>query len=239
MLREIRVDLHIHSCLSPCGDASMIPARVVSRAKEEDLHGIGICDHNSAENVEAVMRAGSREGLAILGGMEIASREEIHILAFFDKVETLAAAQEIVYRNLDGENNAAAFGEQHIVDELGHIMGSNPRLLIGATSLSVNEVVNMIHELGGIAIASHIDRPSFSVVSQLGFIPEDLRLDAVEVSPRNAADSLEVRDLPVVSFSDAHCLDDVGLSFTVFRVEELSAAEIGRALRNEAGRRVA
>lgn len=140
---------------------------------------IAICDHNSAENVQAVIRAAEKVGLAVIGGMEITSREEVHVLGLFQEDLLLNAVQDVIYDNLQGENDPGIFGEQLVMDGQDRVIRRNRRLLIGATNLSLDEVVRIIHEFNGLAIASHVDRPSFSVLSQLGFIPEDLQLDGV------------------------------------------------------------
>jgi hypothetical protein len=114
--------------------------------------------------------------------MEITSNEEVHILALFDDEEKLFSMQEIVYENLHGINNQKRFGEQVVVNENDEVMGFNEKLLIGTTELAIEDIVNLIHQLGGLAIASHIDREGYSIIHQLGFIPQNIQLDAVEVS---------------------------------------------------------
>jgi predicted metal-dependent phosphoesterase TrpH len=117
MLKKIKADLHIHTCLSPCGDMDMTPAMIVEKARSKGLNVIGICDHNSSENVAAVKKAGEKYSLKVLGGMEITSKEEVHILALFDEDKKLSELQEIVYENLKGVNDEEFFGYQLIVDE--------------------------------------------------------------------------------------------------------------------------
>ncbi len=242
MLKKFRGDLHIHTCLSPCGDLSMLPTAIVREAKRKDMDIIGICDHNSGENVAAVKEAGRREGIAVMGGIEIASQEEVHILALFDDDSHLLSIQNTVYENLPGSNDESVFGEQLVVDEEDRILASNERLLIGATQLVVEKIVETIHRLGGIAIASHVDRDSFSIISQLGFIPEGLDLDALEVSPLSSIEELrtklpQVSGFPLVAFSDAHYLQDIGTRFTSFFIEEITTEEMKRALLRRDGRR--
>lgn len=240
-LREFRVDLHIHTCLSPCADLTMIPSALIKEAKKKNLDGIGICDHNSAENVTVIKKAGEREGLKVFGGIEISSSEEVHILAFFDDDASLLKMQDTVYKNLSGENDASYFGEQLIADENDRFIESNDRLLIGSTGLSVSEIVSITHELDGVSIASHIDRESFSLIGQLGFIPEGLAIDALEVSYRYKQNkNIDIRsfDLPLVTSSDAHYLPDIGRSFTTFFLSELSFAEMLMAFQGVKGRKV-
>ena len=242
MLGWLRGDLHIHTCLSPCADSTMLPMAIVKEAKRNNLQMIGICDHNSIENVEAVKKAGEREGLAVMGGVEIASQEEVHILGFFDEETSLWDIQDVLYENLSGENDQDVFGKQLLADEYDRVIGSNKRLLIGATRLPVEGIVHLIHRLGGLAIASHVDRESFSIISQLGFIPGGLTLDALEISSlasREKRYALSQRyNFPLLASSDAHSLKSVGRSFSSFLIEEPCFEEAKRALMGDKGRRV-
>jgi len=201
-MKKIRADLHLHTCLSPCGDNQMQPTAIIEQAKKAGLDMIGISDHNSAENVSAVMKAGKRQGLAVIPGIEITSQEEVHILGFFNTEQALMHIQDIIYQNLGNQNDEEAFGPQLVVDEFDNVVGKNSRLLIGATNLTIEKIIEMIHQWAGLAIASHIDRQRFSLIGQLGFIPKGLKLDAVEVSTRLAAG--QKYDYPVITSSDAH-----------------------------------
>jgi len=235
------MDLHIHTCLSPCAEPEMTPQAIVRRAKEQRLDVIAVCDHNSAENVAAVKKAGARCGVHVLGGMEICSAEEVHILTLFDDDDALGEMQMVVYDHLFGENDEKYFGPQLILDENDQVVGSTPRLLIGSTTLSVGEIVEKAHDLGGLAVASHVDREAFSMIGQLGFIPEDLGLDALEVSWR-CADS-DVADyyqygFEVVRSSDAHLLQDIGRCFTTFLLEAAEFGEVAMAFEGTGARRI-
>jgi PHP family Zn ribbon phosphoesterase len=146
-------------------------------------------------------------------------------------------------KNLHGENNTELFGDQLFCDENDVVTGRETRLLIGATELSVEQVVESIHRVGGLAIPSHVDRPSFSILSQLGFVPERLPVDALEVSPlyspAEARDrSGQIEGYPLVCSSDAHRLEDIGRTAFAFTGATPCAAELGRALRGEDGRKV-
>ena len=233
---ELRADLHIHTCLSPCADREMSPPAVVRRGREKGLHVIAVCDHNSAENVEAAIRASEDAGLAVIGGIEITTREEVHVLGLFKDDRALRSVQEVVYENLRGENDPETFGEQWVMNERGEVVRHSGRLLIGATGLSLEEVVQTLHRLGGLAIAAHVDRPRFSLISQLGFVPAGLGLDGVEAcSDKPPA---VPKDLAVVRSSDAHRLEEIGSRYTRFLVERPTASEIGMALRRIEGRRI-
>jgi predicted metal-dependent phosphoesterase TrpH len=236
MMRKVRADLHVHTCLSPCGDTQMQATAIVKQAKKAGLDMIGICDHNSADNVGAVLKAGLREDLAVIAGMEITSSEEVHILGLFNTERDVMGLQDMVYENLAGQNDEEAFGPQTVVDEWDNVIGTNDRLLIGATTLTVEQIVEAIHRWAGLAIASHVDRERFSLIGQLGFIPEGLELDAVEVS--RASSIKQEYGYPVVTSSDAHFLQDIGKNSTCFMIEDVSIDEISKALRNEMGRRI-
>ncbi|NIU10012.1 MAG: PHP domain-containing protein [Phycisphaerae bacterium] len=235
-MRKVRADLHLHTCLSPCADAQMQATAIVIEAIKAGLDMIGISDHNSAENVAAVVKAGAREGLPVIAGMEITSSEEVHILGLFDTEQDLMNMQDVIYHNLPDGDYGQAYGPQTVIDEWDNVVGENSRLLLGATALTVEGVVDAIHERSGVAIASHIDRERFGLIGQLGFIPEGLELDALEVSSLSSIE--QEFDYPIVTFSDAHYLDDIGNSSTCFMIEEASIDEIRKALRNEMGRRV-
>lgn len=237
-LGEIRADLHIHTCLSPCADDTMTPAAIVRQAKRRGLDLIGICDHNSAENVQVAREAGRRQGVAVLGGIEVTTREEIHVMGFFEEDAEVLSMQQAVYAHLGGENDPDTFGFQVVMDEDDRPVRLNDRLLIGAVDLSLERVVDAIHELGGLAIASHVNRDVFSITSQLGFIPPSLPLDGVEVAHVSAEEDWKCgnMELPILTFSDAHFLHDIGRACTVLHGGAPSFGELAMALRGAEGR---
>jgi len=235
------MDLHIHTCLSPCAQSDMLPTTIIKQARDKNLDVVGICDHNSAENVSAVRKAGERGNVQVLGGMEICSSEEIHVLAFFDDDDALLEMQNIVYENLSGENDEDYFGRQLIADEHDRIIGSTRKLLIGSTSLGIDRIVELVHSLGGLAIASHVDRPSFSIITQLGFVPKELLLDALELSWRcesSEVNNYESCGLPLVKSSDAHVLSDIAKAVTTFFLNSPSFSEVAMAFHGVEGRAV-
>jgi PHP family Zn ribbon phosphoesterase len=173
--------------------------------------------------------------------MEVTSREEVHVLALFEDTASLSALQEYVYANLAGKNDEKAFGLQPIVNEIGEVEGFNERLLIGATDISLEDLVSSIHEHGGLAVAAHIDRPSFSVMSQLGFLPENVPFDALEISSRlgirgGREQFPELSEHCFITSSDAHFIRDIGSRFTAIFMEGASLAEIRLALKRQGGR---
>ena len=237
-------DLHVHTCLSPCADDTMTPRAVVEAALGRGLSLIAICDHNSAENVEAAVLAAESLPLSVLPGMEITTAEEVHVLGIFESCRSALAIQEIVYEHLTpGRNDERLFGSQFVVDQYDYVTSENERLLIGATDLSIDQVVESIHDLGGLAIASHIQRERFGLLYQLGFVPDSLSLDAVELTSKTTLKEVGDRfgcslSLPVVYDSDAHFRQDIGKIATEFAVLAPTFSEIVMALRGAEGRRL-
>ena len=239
-MKELKADLHLHTCLSPCAELEMVPTAIVRQAKTVGLDVIAVCDHNSVANALSVAKVGERESLTVIPGIEITTREEVHILGLFGAQQDLSGIQELVDRNLSGENDEEAFGLQVVVDEWDEPTDLETKLLIGATALTLEEVVDAIHGCGGLAIAAHIDREGFGLVGHLGFIPPRLCLDALEVSARVSHREWVDKwpDFPVITSSDAHCLVDIGRSSTSFLAPVASLEEIGKALARKDGRKV-
>ncbi len=241
MLRSYKADLHIHTCLSPCTDLDMSPQAIARQAKLREIDILGICDHNSAENVPALIQAAAPYAIRVLPGMEVTSQEEVHVLALFDELEPALELQEIVYAHLPGENDENAFGMQVVVNAEGEVLHFNQKLLIGASTLTIEEVTGHIRARSGLAIASHIDREGFSLLGQLGFIPDHLTLDALEISPRITFSKAEEKfrpRLPLICSSDAHYVQDIGSGCTTFYLAEGTAREIRMALQNQEGRKL-
>ena len=243
MLRQFKTDMHIHTCLSPCSDWDMSPKKIVRRSLNAGLDIIAVCDHNTAENCGAVMKEGENQGLPVLPGMEICSKEEVHILALFDHLDSVLAMQEYVYANLSGENQPDVFGFQVVANENDEVIGENPRLLIGATRLGLHDIVDRTHKLGGISLSSHVDRTGYGIIGQLGFIPPDLEIDGVEVSYRVKLSSARqevpgIGNYPCIAASDAHFLDDIGKVTTNLVLAAPTVAEIRLALQGKDDRRI-
>jgi hypothetical protein len=241
MLKVFNCDLHVHTCLSPCAELDMHPMALVQKAIEAKLDMIAICDHNSSANVPYVINAAKTCKLKILPGMEITTSEEVHLLAIFDSLSKLTLLQNIIDQHLPGENDEERFGVQAIVNENGEVEGINNQLLIGATDLSLDTLIGYIHQFDGLAIAAHIDRESFSVLSQLGFINDNAGFDALEITHLTGFDQARIKyqELCKYSFvvsSDSHFIKDIGQAFTRIYLEEPSFAELKMAFKKQNGR---
>ena len=244
MLKEYHADLHIHTCLSPCASLDLSPRRIIERALEERLDLIAITDHNIAKNVPAVMHRAEKFGLKIIPGMEVQSREEIHLLTLFPDWPSLSAWEAVVLEHLpEIPNDPEFFGDQPVVDEEGNILEFEERLLINSIDLSLNEIRSQVLERGGLFIPAHYDKESFSLISQLGFVPFDLEPDALEMGRKNqAAQAVNPRDpsaaIPRVICSDAHQAEDIGRARTVFLLAEPTLGELRLAFQGKEGRKV-
>jgi len=236
-------DTHVHTCLSPCAELDMHPSALVAAAVRARLDAIAVCDHNSAENVAAVERAGRAAGLAVIPGMEITSAEEVHILGLLPDLESALELQSRIYRALPGRNQEDVFGLQVVANEHAQVLGFNEHLLAGATTLDVDRIVAAIHEAHGLAVASHVDRESFGIIGQLGMIPAGLALDGLEVSHRTPLPAARAAfaprgEFPLLCASDAHEPRDVGMAATFLLLEEPTLAELRRALASQEGRAI-
>lgn len=243
MWRTLRADLHVHTVLSPCAEVEMIPPLIVQRALDLGLEVLAITDHHAADNVSAVVEAAASTGLTVLPGMEVQSREEVHLLCLFDTVSQVGAWQEQVFAALpDRENNEAFFGAQFVVNADGSYRATLKRLLAVSTAFSVEEVVDRVLALGGIVLAAHVDRPSFSLIANLGLVPTGLKIAGIEIS-RHSDPTATVRRWPqlagygLVVGGDAHRLEEM-TARTMLTVARPAVGEIALALRGQEGRSV-
>lgn len=238
-MKRFIADLHIHSCLSPCAELDMTPKRIIDMAIQRGVDIIAISDHNSAENLPAAMATAAEKGITLLPAMEITSSEEVHVLAVFGTLEAAGEMQRKVYENLAGGlNDERLWGYQAIVDENDEVVELNRRLLIGATRIALKELVEDIRSFGGLAIAGHAERESFSVTSQLGFIPPDIQFDALETTGRGKLMPDRRGNMPWIASSDAHHLGDIGKNTTAYLLESPSFQEVAMALKGINGRKV-
>ena len=212
----IYYDFHIHSALSPCGDKDMTPNNIVNMAALSGLDAIAVSDHNTVGNVSAAVKVGESCGVSVIPGMEVETAEEVHILTLYPSIEAAEFAAERVYESLpDIKNRPEIFGEQLKMDENDEVIGIEEKLLISPTTLSIEELFDLVSEAGGLFIPAHVDRHSYSVLTNLGFIPDNLDIRNIEVSKK--VDDLEaylssrsdLRKYYIFRNSDAHYLENI------------------------------
>ncbi|MBI2302897.1 MAG: PHP domain-containing protein [Armatimonadetes bacterium] len=239
----LAADLHIHSVLSPCGELSMSPRAIVARAVEVGIQVVALTDHNSARNAPALAAAAQAAGLCALFGLEVRSAEEVDVLTLFDTPADALAYGDWVHAALPSVPcDPALFGDQVVVDGEDEILGFEPHLLINAIEQPLDAVCAEARRRGALVLLAHVDRPANSVLSQLGFMPDDLPVDGVELSRFGDEDRLRAEHpalggLPVVRFSDAHRPGEIGYQQTQFEVAAAGVTEFRAALEGRGGRR--
>jgi PHP family Zn ribbon phosphoesterase len=222
----------------------MSPAKIIAKACEKGLDIIGITDHNTTRHCKLVKQLAQSAGIFVLMGAEVTTREEVHCLTFFENDDQLMEFQDYLEKHLPPiQNNIEKFGYQVVVDENEQIIDEIEHLLISAINQSTEQVEQKVHSLGGIFIPAHIDRPSYSIISQLGFIPSGLIIDGVEISADCKTETVlpflvSHRDKSLIRNSDAHYEDQIGKAFCTFEINNRSFSEIKMALNKQSGRKV-
>jgi PHP family Zn ribbon phosphoesterase len=216
---RIRADLHIHSCLSPCGSLFNSPSEIARSARRAGLDLIALTDHNSSLNCEAFLEACAREEIAGICGMEATSAEEAHCLCLFENLETALDFSAFIRDHQQKVPlRSERMGDQVVVNLSEEIIGTVDYLLISATDLSIDEMEAQVHSRGGLFIPAHVDRRAFSLTSQLGFIPRS-NYDALEWYHRDNPRIADYPEYPAISNSDAHDLESIGRKSFAFEAE--------------------
>lgn len=211
----MQYDLHLHSCLSPCANDDMTPATIAGLAKLAGADLIAVTDHNSALNLPAAAEACAAYGLALLPGIEVNTAEEIHLLCYFRTVADALAFGEMLYAALPAfPYDADIWGKQLVMDADDNVTAAVEKLLTGAVSMDIYAVKAACEARGGIAVPAHVEKDSTSVLSVLGFLPDDLDFAALEARHPEKLPPLIARGLlpkgrEILTSSDAHCIEDI------------------------------
>jgi 3',5'-nucleoside bisphosphate phosphatase len=239
---EYRADLHIHTVISPCGDLEMSPTAIVEKAKSVGLSIIGITDHNCTKHAPLIRTLAQREGIFVLMGAEVTTREEVHCLTFFPDEDSLNQFQAYMEEHLPPiPLNTEVFGYQVVVNEQDDILEELPYLLISGLNASIEEVEGTVRRLNGLFIPAHINKNRYSVISQLGFIPFDLKYDALEIAKHTSMVEF-VKAYPYldgktfIQSSDSHFIEEIGSVSSFFYLNELTFEEMRQAFHNKNGR---
>ena len=212
---KLYYDLHIHSCLSPCGDDDMLPSNIVGMAVLKGLDVIALTDHNSCKNCPAVIELAKEYGITAIPGMELTTSEEVHVVCLFPSLEKAMSFDSFVHEKLTPiKNDEKIFGKQQICDKDDTITGTEEFLLINATEITFDEVFDVVSGFGGIMIPAHIDKSANSLISNLGFIPPDSKFTCAEVKHTGFLDKLceqhsYLKNCKIISDSDAHYLENI------------------------------
>ena len=242
-LKLFKADLHIHTVLSGCAEIEMIPSLILWQAEKKGLNLIAITDHNACHNAEAVIEAAVGTNIHVFPGMELQSKEEVHLLCLFDTVDSCKECQEKIFQKLPSlTNKEDLFGPQYVVNAAGEWLRTEERLLAQSADMTLEEIVDQVASLGGMAIPAHVDRPSYSLLSNLGMVLSTLDVSALEVTPyfdprKGFLEWPELRERCLIVNGDAHRLNEIQ-DRTMLKMSHPEIKEIILAFKGQEGRQV-
>ena len=233
---KLKYDLHIHSCLSPCGDNEMTPYNLTNMAKICGCDVIALTDHNTCLNCESAMKVGEDIGLTVVPGMELCTSEEIHCICLFPELKNALSFSDYVKSTLPPiKNKEKIFGNQYIMNEADGILGSFDLLLTTASGISIESLDELMKDYGGLWYPAHIDRNSYSIISSLGDFSTDLGTPCFELTYE--ADEKIYREKytatknkRLIRSSDAHYLESLMTDKEEIELSKASAEEVIKAL---------
>lgn len=212
---EVNYDFHLHSCLSPCGDGDMTPYNLVNMAKVMGLDVVALTDHNTCLNCKAALKAGEEAEILVIPGMELCTSEEVHIVCLFPDLKNAESFSEYVRTLIPPvHNRPQIFGEQLIMDEKDNVIGNESLLLTTAADISMSAVPKIVKEYSGIAFPAHIDRASYSIISNLGTIDGSMGFSSAELTPKASLGEYTEKypalgRMNILTSSDAHYLENI------------------------------
>lgn len=214
-MHQLTYDLHIHSCLSPCGDDEMTPASIAGIALLNGLDVIALTDHNTAKNCPAFLKACEAYGILGIPGMELTTAEDFHCVLLFQTLsQALLFDAYVDAHRLKIPNKPAIYGHQYIMNEQDVICGEVPDLLIPATDISFDGLTPLAESYGAIMFPAHIDKSSTSLIASLGLIPPDSQFRTAELMDLKHFHALKNSNpyldcCHIISNSDAHRLEQI------------------------------
>jgi len=236
---DFAIDLHIHSVLSPCGDIDMTPCNIINMALIKGLDIISVTDHNNASNLPSLSKVAVENGILLLPGIEVQTKEEIHMLCYFKTVDETVEFGNIIYNKLPNiKNNEDVFGSQIVMDSMDNEISKLEKLLLSSADISVKQLVDMVNSFKGVCIPAHIDRKSFSIISNLGFIPVEMNIKTVEISKNITANTAIsnynfLKNYRIIRSSDAHYLWDICERENFLSMEYLTLTNLLNYLRGD------
>ena len=229
---KLYYDFHTHSCLSPCGDKDMTPYNLVNMSKLLGLDIIALTDHNTCKNCESAIKVGNSIGLTVIPGMELCTSEEVHVVCLFPDCESAMSFSDYIHTTMPPvQNRPDIFGDQLVMDECDNAIGTEEILLTLASSVSISNVCELVESYGGVCYPAHIDRSSYSVLSNLSMITEDMGFRAVEMTADADRETL-IKNHPILDGakifvdSDAHYLENLKDAQNIIDLPENSARAV-------------
>ncbi len=218
-------DFHIHSDLSPCGDKDMTPNNIVNMAYIKGLNMIAVTDHNTIENYKAIEKIAQGLGILVVPGIEINTKEEVHILSYFKDYKSAKAVSDLIYESLPNIfNKSYIFGEQNIYNENDEIIGRLDKLLISASKYSIGEICTIVNKYNGVIVPAHINKKSNGILGVLGFFPTDINFEFIEISKSHELGERNkkmVMNYKKLVSSDAHILENISEPINYINLEKL------------------
>ncbi|SHH67983.1 PHP domain-containing protein [Sporanaerobacter acetigenes] len=235
---DYSIDLHIHSALSPCASRDMTPNNIVNMAYIKKLDIISITDHNTMENIESIMKLGEDKNILVIPGIEVTTKEEVHVLCFFEDVKDGLKFSRRIYDSLPYiKNKEKFFEEQLILDVKDEIVGKLDKLLISRCSYTIDEVNKFASLNNGVMVPAHVNRMSYSIISTLGFIPEELQIATIEISSqgdlRKMQKFIDLSRYKKIVNSDAHDLYNISEAENFIEIDKLTREEVIKYLKEK------
>jgi predicted metal-dependent phosphoesterase TrpH len=228
-------DFHIHSCLSPCGDEDMTPNNIVNMSLIKGLNVIALTDHNTMKNCPSILEAAEESGLLVIPGMEIQTREDVHIVALFPNLEAASHVEALLDEHrLMLPHKPEKFGRQVIMNEKDEIIEEYPITLLASIDIGIDQLIRMVGDSGGVVFPAHINKQANSVLGNLGFIPEDWPIGAIEVFKADENMDLVAKysgRFKILKNSDAHYLQDISEPVNTIDIPALTIDEVIKYLR--------
>ena len=224
---KLYYDLHIHSCLSPCGSEDMTPNNIVGMAHIKGLDIIAVTDHNACDNLVAIAQVAEKFDILLVPGMEIQTKEEVHVLCYFRSLSDLLGFNEVLaaYRT-PILNKPKLFGHQLILNDNDEQTGEELRALMMSVDLSIEAVKVLVEKHFGCVGPAHINKASNSILVNLGFIPESLGFKTVEVHLNSPISEGLTKDFQVIYNSDAHYLEQISEPIHSMDLSERSCSAV-------------
>ena len=217
-------DLHVHSCLSPCGDDDNTPNNIAGIATLCGLNIVALTDHNTCKNCPAFFEAAKRYGIIPVAGLELTTSEDIHLVCLFEKLNSALKFDEYLQeRRVLIKNRTDIFGDQLILNEEDEIIGEDEHLLSNATTISLDEAPELIRSFGGICYPAHIDRDANGIIAILGTLPPTPHFECVEIHSGERIPEFKEKyglsDKLIIVSSDSHYLTDINESNNYFELD--------------------
>lgn len=213
----MKVDLHIHSALSPCANDDMTPHNIVNMAKLCGLECISVCDHNTIKQQAIMAKVADELGLKYVYGIEVQSIEEVHVCCYFENENDCLEFGCWIDHHLSLiKNELQYFGNQWICNENDEFIKQEPKMLLQSVSKSLEEICGYCHMHHGIMSLAHVCDKTNSIMTQLGFIPQNLKFDCIEIKSEKQKEMILqihpwIQNVFWLKNSDAHYLQDIGI----------------------------